>query len=99
MATALLKYPPYQLRVIRVAGPTSYPAGGFSVTVSGIKEIKGAVVVPTGGYKASTSWTGNTLTIVGQYYDYDAAADGAAIEVPAGTDLSGVNFDIFVVGD
>jgi len=99
MATALLKYPPYQLRAIRVTGPTSYSTGGFAVTVSGVRRIIGAIVVPTGGYKASISWTGNTLTVVAQYYDYAATAAGTAIEVPAGTDLSGVNFDIIVIGD
>jgi len=99
MATALLKYPPYQLRLYRVTGPTSYPTGGFTVTIRGIKEIAGALVIPTGGYKASISWTGNTLTVVAQYYDYAATAAGTAIEVPAGTDLSGVNFDIIVIGD
>jgi len=56
-------------------------------------------VIPTGGYKASISWTGNTLTIIAQYYDYAATAAGTAIEVPAGTNLSGVNLDIIVIGD
>jgi len=99
MATALLKHPPYPLRVVSVAGPTSYPAGGFTVTISGLKRVVGAFVVPTGGYKASWTWTGNTLTIVAQHYDYPAAAAGPAVEVPAGTDLSAITFHIFVWGD
>ena len=33
------------------------------------------------------------------YYDYDAAADGPAIEVASGTDLSGVEFTVLVVGE
>jgi len=99
MAIALLKYPPYQIRLFSVTGPVSYPTGGFTVTVSGIKNIKSVIVIPTGGYKASWTWTGNTVTIVAQYYDYPAAAAGPAIEVPAGTDLSGISFFLIVIGE
>jgi len=81
-----------------VTGPTSYATGGFSVTIADLESIDGAVVIAGGGYKAEVTWTANKLTIVVRYFDYPAAAAGVAIEVPAGTDLSGVTFIIIAIG-
>jgi len=82
-----------------VTGPTSYSTGGFTVTITDLMKIDGAVVIAGGGYKAEVKWTANKLTIVVRYFDYPAAAAGAAIEVPAGTDLSGVTFIIIAIGE
>jgi len=88
------------MRIIKtVAGPTSYPTGGFDTTIGEFEKVTDAQVSPTGGYKAEVvSITGNVVKTMVRYYDYDAAADGGAIQVPAGTDLSGVNFTLDVEG-
>jgi len=84
----------------RVSGPTSYPTGGFTVTIADLARIEDAVVIAGGGYKAEVvSISANTLTILVRYYDYPAAAAGVAIEIPAGTDLSGVTFRIIAIGE
>jgi len=89
----------YRYRYIcTVSGPTSYTTGGFSVTIARLRSITWAKAICGGGYKAEVTWTGNTLTIVARYFDYPAAAAGVAIEVPAGTDLSGVTFILEVEG-
>jgi len=81
-------------------GPTSYPSGGFEHTVTGFISVWDAVVIAGGGYKAEVaSITGNKVKIVVRYYDYPAAAAGTAIEITAGTDLSGVTFRIIAVGE
>jgi len=83
-----------------VSGPTSYPIGGFTVTIPDLVRIEDAVVIAGGGYKAEVvSISANTLTVQARYFDYPAAAAGVAIEVPAGTDLSGVTFRIIAIGD
>jgi len=83
---------------LTVSGPTSYPAGGFSVSIGALRLIAWAKVIAGGGYKALVTWSGNTLTVVAHYYDYPAAAAGTSIEVPAGTDLSGVTFIVEAEG-
>ena len=83
-----------------MSGPSSYTAGGFTVTFSRLKRVLAAIVQGAGGYKAEVAEiSGNSVKVQVKYYDYDAAADGTAIEVPDGTDLSGVNFILFVVGE
>jgi len=89
------------MRIIKtVAGPTSYTSGGFDVEVGELEKVVQAGVSPwTGGYKSEVaSITGNKVKVLVRYYDYDAAADGAAIEVTAGTDLSGVKFVVDAEG-
>jgi len=90
----------YEQVEVSTTGPSSYAAGGFNVTVGRLRKIvKRPVVSCDGGYKAEVaSVSDNVVTIVVKYYDYDAAADGTAIEVPDGTDLSGVNFEIKAEG-
>jgi len=98
-ATGRLEHPPYALAVESVSGPTSYPAGGFSVTLTRLRRVINAFVDADGGYKAEVvGIDGNRVTIMARQYDYPAAAAGPAIEVPAGTDLSGVTFRITAVG-
>jgi len=82
------------------SGPTSYPSGGFTYTVPDLALVEDAAVIAGGGYLAEvTGITGRTVTVVVRYFDYPAAAAGVAIEVPAGTDLSGVTFRIIAVGE
>lgn len=82
------------------AGPSSYTSGGFDVEVSELAKVsKSAVLQITGGYIAEvTSISGNKPKVKVYYFDYDAAADGAAIEVAAGTDLSGVTVTLLSYG-
>ena len=79
----------------------TYSAGGVSVTIEGFKKIYWALTQSSGDYMvvASVSGTDNTVTIKVYYFDYAAAAAGAAIEVPDGTDLTGVSVPIVVVGE
>jgi len=87
--------------VMRTAGPSSYAAGGFDVTVSELSEIIAAFPIAGGGYLAEIDFDNsdkNKLRVKVYYFDYDATADGAAIEVAAGTDLSGVYFTIVAFG-
>ena len=90
-----------QILVIeKVTGPASYSTGGFTVTLSQLRKIHQAVAICNGSYKVGAiSISGNSITIPVEYYDYDAAADGTAIEVPAGTDLSAVEFLIIALGE
>jgi len=84
-----------------ITGPASYTAGGFSHTISNVSVVDAILAASaTGGYKvdaAAITVSGNTLTIPVYYYDYDAAADGAAIEVPDGTDLSGITITVIAI--
>jgi len=81
------------------AGPTSYTTGGFTVTIGEFEKVAQAEVSCNGGYKAEVaSIAGNVVTVMVRRYDYPAAAAGTAIEVPAGTDLSGVTFILDVEG-
>ena len=83
-----------------VAGPTAYTTGGFTVSIPDLSVVYDAVVSAGGGYLAEVaSISGNTLTIKVYYFNYPGTAAGAAIEVPAGTDLSGVRFRILAVGE
>ena len=87
--------------LVSVSGPSSYPSGGFEVSIAQLRRVLMAGVINvTGGYKARVeSISGNTVKIVVEHFDYDATADGPAIEVPSGTDLSGVDFLILAVGE
>jgi len=80
-------------------GPTSYPTGGFEVEV-GLKRVEDANAIGGGGYLAEVvSITDNKVKILVRYFDYPAAAAGTAIEIPSGTDLSGVTFRVIAVGE
>jgi hypothetical protein len=83
-----------------VSGPSSYATGGFTVTINDLSRVDDAVVIAGGGYLAEVaSISGNTVTIVVRYFDYPATSAGTAVEVPAGTDLSGVVFRIIAIGE
>lgn len=84
------------------SGPSSYSAGGFSVTVPVVRKVlKVLVASASGGYKvepASISVSGNTLTVPVFEYNYPATASGPATQVGDGTDLSGVTFEFLILG-
>jgi len=88
------------------SGPSSYASGGFNVTVNSLRWVEKVIMASNdGGYKVEpgdisigTGANRNVLTVPVKYYDYDAGADGAAIEVAAGTDLSAVTFSFIVIG-
>jgi len=92
-----------EVKVIKAtaSGPASYSAGGFTLRINSAKEVKAVIGASNnGGYKvdpAEISISGNELTVKVRYYDYDAAADGSAIEVTDATDLSGVTFEVIVL--
>jgi len=92
-----------EIKIIKATttGPASYSSGGFTLRISMAKEIKEVLKATNdGGYKVEEgeiTKSGNQLTIPVRYYDYDAAADGSAIEVADATDLSGVNFEVIVL--
>ena len=99
MAAIQLKQQFLRHVMTKVLGPTSYTAGGFDVRISELGHVYNAVVNASGGYIAEVaSISGNVVKIKVYYFDYDATADGPAIEVPDGTDLSGVSFTIFAEG-
>jgi len=87
--------------VTRTAGPSSYAAGGFDVTINELGEVVAGYVMAGGGYLGEIDWDNsnkNTLRVKAYYFDYDATADGPAIEVADTTDLSGVYFTIVAFG-
>lgn len=72
----------------------SYPTGGESI--SDIADqfanggFLGCVFEGKGGYIFEVDYTADAEKVKALHFDYDAAADGTAIEVPNATDLSGV---------
>lgn len=84
-----------------VNGPASYTAGGFTVVVPELDEVKIAAVSlrnPADNHLIRYSVSGNTITI--QVFTIAADANGniTATEVANGTDLSALVFDIVAVG-
>lgn len=73
-----------------------------TIEVAGLRVVESVLAVSiTGGYKldeANASISANKVSLVPQYYDYDATADGAAIAVPAATDLSAQTIELIVIG-
>lgn len=81
------------------AGPASYTAGGFGVSIASLKRVESVLMAGNnGGYLCETTASGNTVTVLVRYFDYAATVAGPAVEVPAGTDLSGVTFTLVVTG-
>lgn len=77
--------------VFDIAWDSSYPTGGESLSAAdvGMTEIENvAVSGGAGGYFFDYD-TANSKMLA-YYYDYNGAADGAAIQVANTTDLSGV---------
>jgi len=86
-----------------VSGPSSYTSGGFVVTISELTKIKDCIVQlrnQDNDKRIKYSFSGNTVTI--QVFTIVADTSTGAIsasEVTDGTDLSGLTFDIIVVGE
>jgi len=96
------KKSPYKIAFKSVNGPTSYSAGGFTVTIDGLREIVHAIVELRqrgNNYRIDYSWSGNTVTIKVYVIAADTSSgDISATEVADGTDLSGLTFDIIAIG-
>ena len=99
----------YKLVVTNTTAPASYATGGFSVAVSELSTVNYAFAQAmnpgAAGYLALIkSISGNTVTV--QVYEVNQPVNegGSATytvtikEVAAGTDLSGVTFNVIAVG-
>jgi len=85
------------------AGPASYAAGGFSVTINALRAVEKIVSLGNNyGYRSPTkeaSISGNAVTIKVRYYYYACPALCATgWEVTDTRDLSGVTFSGIVIG-
>ena len=95
----------YKVYAGSVAGPASYPTGGFTITVNGLSKINTAIVTFKGArpndlvYQIDVSWSGNVITVKVMSLNVTAASPVAWGEVAAGTDLSGLTFDIIAIGE
>lgn len=87
------------------AGPASYVAGGFSVTINTLRAVEKVVRVGNNsGYRTESeecTITNNAVKIPVHYYGY--ACPGAPIcatgwEIPAARDLSKATFSGIVIG-
>jgi hypothetical protein len=90
---------------VRVSGPTSYPAGGFTVVVPELQRILHALVsivtplrVANFVHNIDFTVSGNTVTIRVFRIDVTVAAPASWAEVPAGTDISELVLEIFAIG-
>jgi len=79
----------------------TYTAGGVSTEITELKVVHDAYVMSvSGGYIGeATDISGRTFKIKIYYFDYDAAADGPAIEIPDGTDVTGMTVKVLVIGE
>lgn len=79
----------------------SYATGGDTLnlaTALGVDKILRAILtVQSGSSQYILRYDNTNGKVKAYYYDYDAAADGAAIEVAATTDLSSVTADATVI--
>jgi len=103
MATGRLEHPygiGYKISEISVAGPTSYPAGGFDVVIGNMRNVLNAIPTITGGFLAEVaSITDNKVKIKVNRFDYPAAAAGPAVEIPAGTNIAAQTVRLIAFGE
>lgn len=88
-------------REVSQAGPANYQSGARpTITVNRIKTIDRLVELRiTGQYDVeAVDITDNVVTYRVNQYDYDAAVDGVAVEVPDATDLSAQTVTLVVEG-
>jgi len=71
-----------------VAFDSSYPTGGESITAAafGLGVVDFLIANASGGYVFF--WDSANSKLIAYYADYNAAGDGALIQVPDTTDLS-----------
>jgi hypothetical protein len=88
-----------------VTGPSSYAAGGFTVTIGELSKIHAAKVSVRSNLKVSNyvhavdyTVSGNTITFVVYRIDVTAAAPSAWSEVPSGSDISALTLEVVAVG-
>lgn len=85
------------------AGPASYVAGGFNVTMTDLNNITAVLIISnTAGVitdPADASISGNVITVKARMFQYLCCAIANALEAPAGTVLSGWNFTIIAIGN
>lgn len=88
---------------IQFDGDTAYPDGGtpgFKALVQAAIGVPGADILsvvkagPCGGYEPVYDHANDKLMFF--YYDYDAGADGAAIQVIADHAMDGITIDLVV---
>jgi len=88
------------------AGPSSYAAGGFTVTVNSLRQVEKVLSVSNdGGYKSDAGDTSigtganrNVVTVKAREYWYTCGGKDVAPEVVDGENLSGVTFSLIVIG-
>ncbi|MEM1553244.1 MAG: hypothetical protein QXH03_11355 [Candidatus Bathyarchaeia archaeon] len=90
-----------KIALAAASGPSSYPSGGFSVTVKELNHVHAVLYASiTGGYKiGALTVSGNAVTVVVHQYNYPATSAGPSTEVSSGTDLSGQTVTIIAIGD
>jgi hypothetical protein len=91
----------YKVAILTFAGPASYTTGGFTITINQLRYIAfaGAISALGNGWVfAVKSWSGNTVTIQAFGLPSTLAA-GPLAEAAAGTNLSGANFTLIVIGN
>jgi len=88
-------------RKIVVSLPATYTAGGFTVNVIGGRILDVIPLTPSvAGYQIEVPEDGkteNSFKVKLYYFDYDAASDGAAIEVPDGASLPSASIGFIVI--
>ena len=77
---------------------SSYPTGGEAMDLSNeFKEVLWVLMTPNSGYVFQ--YDKAAKKILAYWYDYDATADGAAVEVTAATNMSAVvNVPFIAIG-
>ena len=94
---------PSGIDVHEITGPASYTTGGDAITIASevASKVYGGWIISSDaeGYvfeveQTSSSYAPGGLKLRCYYADYDAAADGKLIEIPATTDISGVTLTL-----
>jgi hypothetical protein len=83
-----------------IAGPSAYAVTGFPITIDELTRVDAVIFSEiSGGYTiAGTSISGNVVTVLIHYFDYDYNGDGVSITVPANTNLSAQTVKLVVIG-
>lgn len=90
--------------IVTLVGESSYAAGGSTGLQTKLRALTGAAgrtvkaVVALDGQGYVLGWDVADSKLKVYYGNYDAA-DGALIEVPNATDLSGVTFTLLVISE
>ena len=88
-------------RKIVVTLPATYTAGGITINIVGGRIVDVQVLTPSvAGYLIEVPEDGKTessFKVKLYYFDYDAAADGTAIEVPDGASLPSASIGFIVL--